>query len=71
MIITDEIITHLNSLVSGFASGTGILRTFVPGGRKLRRAMCTEKLPSSQSCKVEEVLFSKYICQRLLKTNYK
>lgn len=40
--------TYLNSCVSGFQSGTGIFRTFVPGGRKFRRQTCTAKLPSSQ-----------------------
>lgn len=42
--------TYLNKFVKGFESGTGILRTRVPGGRKFRRAMCVDKLPSSQIC---------------------
>lgn len=42
--------TYLNNLVSGFQSGTGILRTLVPAGRKLRKQMCVDKLPNSQSC---------------------
>lgn len=47
--IEREIRTYLNSFVNGLPSATGILRTLVPGGRKLRKAMCIEKLPNSQS----------------------
>lgn len=41
--------TYLNSFVKGLSSATGILRILVPGGRKLRNAICTEKLPISQN----------------------
>lgn len=40
--------TYLNNCVNGFQSGTGILRTCVPGGRKLRNAICVARLPHSQ-----------------------
>lgn len=40
---------HLNNAVNGFESGTGIFRTRVPAGRKLRSAMCVERFPNSQS----------------------
>lgn len=39
---------YLNKLVNGFQSGTGIFRTRVPAGRRLRSAMCVDKLPNSQ-----------------------
>lgn len=41
--------SYLNNCVKGFQSGTGILRTRVPGGRRLRRAICVDKFPNSQS----------------------
>lgn len=51
---------YLNSLLSGFESGCGILRTLVPGGRRLRKLMWIARLPNSQICQIQTDCLKKF-----------